>query len=435
MKLLIGIVIVLLVAAGLSLALMEEPGYVLVGYGHWTIETSVAVAVVVVALLFVTLYYTLRSVAGIRGVPRRFRLWRQIKRGERARRFLSKGLVELAEGQWIAAERHLLRHVDDSDTRLLNYLGAARAAQQRGDSERRDIYLQQAHSSMPEADVAVGLTQADLQMAQGQYEQALATAMHLQQVAPRHVHVLKLLAKLYRELRDWERLHDLLPDLRRRNVLEDADLQQLHHEVVLERLGVAARDEDGERLQAVWRQAPRELREESDVVLTYARYLKELGEELAVERLLADTLDMLWDDRLVSLYGEVEGRDAARQLAHAETWLKAHPHQAALLYTLARLSLRNQLWGKARTYLESSIGAGASVAAYRDLGALLEQMGDSEGALNCYRQGAQLATGEGVALLPAEIPMGASKEGAPAEKESAAQEVQSLPGVPEAVAK
>lgn len=400
MKLLIGVVIVLLAAAGLSLALMDEPGYVLIGYGQWTAESSVAVAVILVVLLFLVLYYAIRSVAGLRSVPRRFRLWRQIKRGERARRFLSKGLVELAEGQWGSAEKHLLRYVGDSDTRLLNYLGAARAAQQQGDSERRDIYLQHAHNSMPEADVAVGLTQADLQMAQGQYEQALATAMHLQQVAPKHTHVLKLLAKLYRELRDWERLNDLLPDLQRRRVLEDADLLRLRREVARERLAVAAQEGDAERLKDIWRQVPRDLRQEGDLVLAYAQHLVNAGESVAAERLLADVLDSLWDERLVSLYGEVSGRDAARQLAHAETWLKAHPHQAVLLYTLARLSLRNQLWGKARTYLESSISAGASVAAYRDLGALMEQMEDREAAMDCYRNGMQLAAGKGVALPP-----------------------------------
>lgn len=398
MKLLIGIVIVLLAAAGLSLALMEESGYVLVGYGHWTVETSVAVAVIVTVVLFIALHYALRSLAGLRSVPRRIRLWRRIKRGERARRLLSRGLVELAEGDWVAAEKHLLRHVSESDSRLLNYLGAARAAQQQGDSERRDIYLQQAHNSMPEADVAVGLTQADLQMAQGQYEQALATAMHLQQVAPRHVHVLKLLAKLYRELRDWERLNDLLPDLKRRHVLEEADLQRLRREVALERMGAAVREGDAGRLQEVWRQIPKNLHRDADLALAYARHLVELGDDAAAERFLRDTLEALWDERLVGLYGEVSGSDAARQLARAESWLSEHPHQAALLYTLARLSLRNQLWGKARGYLESSISAGPTVAAYCELGALMERMGDTEQALSCYRNGMRLATGGAIAL-------------------------------------
>ncbi|KAA3629245.1 MAG: heme biosynthesis protein HemY [Proteobacteria bacterium] len=403
MKLLIGIMVVLLAAAGLSLLLMEDPGYLLVGYGHWTLETSVAVAVIVTVLTFLTLYYALRTLANVRGMPRRFRHWRQIKRGERARRYLSQGLVELAEGNWGAAEKHLLRHVHDSDTKLLNYLGAARAAQQRGDSDQRDVYLQHAHHSMPEADVAVGLTQADLQLAQGQLEQALATATHLKQVAPHHAHVLKLLAKLYRELRDWERLHELLPELRKRKVLDEAQLRRLTREVCSHRLDNAARERDAQRLQAVWKAMPRELHSDVELLLNYVQHLVELGEGLTAERLVAKALGEQWDDRLVALYGQLQGPDAARQLAHAEGWLKAHPQEATLLYTLAQLALRNRLWGKARIYLESSISAGARVEAYSDLGALLEQLGDRDSAMDYYRKGLQLATGSALAL-PAPAP-------------------------------
>ncbi len=398
MKLLIGLVMVLLAAAALALLLMDDPGYVLIGYGHWTLETSVAVAVVVSLLAFIALYYTLRGVANLRSAPRRYQHWRQLKRGERARQLLSQGLVELAEGNWTAAEKHLMRHVRDSDTQLLNYLGAARAAQQRGDCERRDYYLQQAHLSMPEADVAVGLTQADLQLAQGQLEQALATASHLKQVAPRHAHVLKLLAKLYRELNDWERLHELLPELKRREVLDEGQLRRLTREVGAHRLDNAARERDAQRLQGAWKAMPRELHYDVELVERYARHLIDLGEGAVAEQLVAEALGQQWDDRLVRLYGLLPGRDAARQLAHAERWLKEHAQEPALLYALARLALRNRLWGKARTYLESSIGAGAAVDAYSDLGALLEQMGDNEAALKCYRQGVQLAIGANPAL-------------------------------------
>lgn len=398
MKLLIGIVVVLLAAAAVALLLMEDPGYVLIGYGHWTLETSVAVAVVVTIVAFIALHYGLRGVSNVRGAPRRFRSWRQLKRGERARRLLSQGLVELAEGNWTVAEKHLMRHVRDSDTQLLNYLGAARAAQQRGDWERRDYYLQQAHLSMPEADVAVGLTQADLQLAQGQLEQALATATHLRQVAPSHAHVLKLLAKLYRELRDWERLHELLPELRKREVLDEGQLRRLIREVCTHRLDHAAGEGDVQRLQSAWKAMPRELHYDVGMLERYARHLVELGDGAAAEQLVADALGEQWDDRLVSLYGELPGRDAARQLVLAERWLKEHPQEPALLYTLAQLALRNRLWGKARTYLESSIGAGATVAAYNALGTLLEQMEEREAALDCYRKGMHLAAGGALAL-------------------------------------
>ena len=77
---------------------------------------------------------------------------------------------------------------------------------------------------MPSADVAVSLTQAELQLADHQLEQALATLKHLRSVAPKHTYVLRLLRRLYEQLGDWEHLRELLPELRRRKVEDDADL-------------------------------------------------------------------------------------------------------------------------------------------------------------------------------------------------------------------
>lgn len=398
MRLLMAVVVILVAASLVSALLLEDPGYVLVGFGSWTVESSLAVVVALLVIAFLLLYALLRTVAGMRRVPGRWTVWRRIRRGERARRALARGLIELAEGRWAVAERHLIRHAEQSDTRLLNYLGAARAAQQQGDPGRRDRYLRLAHEAMPEADVAVGLTQADLQISHGQYEQALATAQHLRQVAPRNGQVLKLLTRLYRELRDWERLNELLPELRRQRVLETEAFERLVREVAGARLAAAAGEQDAARLRQIWGGLPREVREDSGMVAVYVRQLIALGEDAAAERLLGEALTQAWDGRLAELYGQVEGHDGGRQLSRAEGWLRAQPQDPALLHALGRLALRNRLWGKARIYLESCVGSGGGAEAHRDLGNLLEQLGDRDAALEYYRRGMNLAAGVAPAL-------------------------------------
>ena len=62
---------------------------------------------------------------------------------------------------------------------LINYLGAAKAAQEQGAFERRDNLLQKAYRVAPEADLAIGLTQAELEIEQHQFEHAMATLNHL----------------------------------------------------------------------------------------------------------------------------------------------------------------------------------------------------------------------------------------------------------------
>jgi HemY protein len=120
------------------------------------------------------------------------------------------------------------------------------------------------------------------------------------------------------------------------------------------------------------------------------------------EQLLVSELKRSWNQRLVYLFGDLQVEDAGSQLDLAERWLEQHPRDPVLLLTLGKISSRNQLWGKARSYLESSIEQHATAEAYRLLGALLERVGEADEASACYRRGLEL-TGKGFseAVLPA----------------------------------
>jgi HemY protein len=284
-------------------------------------------------------------------------------------------------------------HVQRSDTPLLNYLAAAKAAQQQGAHERRNRYLKLAHQSTPSADVAVGLTQAELQLSHEQLEQALATLQHLQGIAPHHVYVLKLLKDLYLRLEDWTELQRLLPELGKRKVIEAEDLRALEVLVYRKILERAELDPEPERLLLIWGGIPKKIRKEGELIADYAQRLMERDRGEVAEPLLRESLQQQWDDRLAEIYGRVEGEDGAKQLAVAESWLKKRPENPVLLLALGRLSLRSQLWGKARSYLEASIGAIPSAEAYRELAQLLERMGEKEAAMEYYRAGLELTSG------------------------------------------
>ena len=124
------------------------------------------------------------------------------------------GLALLIEERWSKAERLLLKGVDQSVEPLMNYLGAAKAAHEQGAFERRDKHIKKAYQVAPQADLAIGITQAELQIAQDQLESAMATLTRLRQLAPRHPRVLKMLEKVYVRFAEWKNLHNLyLPDL------------------------------------------------------------------------------------------------------------------------------------------------------------------------------------------------------------------------------
>ena len=91
----------------------------------------------------------------------------------------------------------------------------------------RDNYLKAAHDANPDAGLAIGVTQAELQLAHRQTEQALATLTHLHTVSPKHDYVTMLLARAYHELHDWHALVELLPDVRRKKLLNSSRLREM----------------------------------------------------------------------------------------------------------------------------------------------------------------------------------------------------------------
>jgi len=77
---------------------------------------------------------------------------------------------------------------------------------------------------------------------------------------------------------------------------------------------------------------------------------------------------------LTLLYAECRPADSTRQLEIAERWLVRHNQDASLLYTLGRLCERQQLWGKAQTYLEASLALDNHWRAHVALGEMLAKL-------------------------------------------------------------
>lgn len=403
MKTLLTALLVLAVSVLLALAVKSDNGYILIGYKQWSVEGSLAFFLILNLLVFVVLYFLIRMLSGLWSIPKQLHGWQDQRSQERARREFNHGLVQLSEGHWQSAEKFLIKHADRSDAPLLNYLAAARSAQQQGAHDRRDHYLQLAHKSMPAADVAVGLTQAELQLEHEQLEQALATLRHLRRIAPRHSYVLKLLKELYERVGDWNELSAMLPELKKRRVVSESELQELELRIYRKLLQSAALSSDSESLRVTWKGFPLPIRQSHSMVMSYANYLKERNADDEVAQLLKRAIESKWNDRLVELYGRVGATDAAGQLTLAEKWLQDQPRNATLLMALGRLCLRNRLWGKARSYLEASIGVQPSTAAYRELGVLLEKMGETEHAMANFRAALELSSDTPLPELPASL--------------------------------
>jgi HemY protein len=382
-------IIILIFSVWLGLRIARDPGLALFTYNNWSVEMPLWFAVLSLIVLMLIIYFLVRFLSGIDTSFYRWKNWLRWRRKNKAYSKTNRGLIELIEGHWRAAENYLLDGISQSDAPLINYLAAAKAAHELGAYDKRDIYLREAHDLSPQADVAIGLTQAQLQLDQGQLEQALATLNHLRSIAPLHSVVLKLLQKLYVRLADWKGLLKLLPSLRKAKLLTTEQLNLLELHVYQEILNSTAnKTESLQALHELWKNVPRHLQKNPAFIVCYVKQLLRYPDvSVEVEDLINRTLKKSWDSELVKIYGLLITDDSKKQLSHAEKWLKQYPNQAVLLLTLGRLCLRCQLWGKARSYLEESLKLEAMADTYIEYGKLFEHLGDMPAAIQNYREG------------------------------------------------
>ena len=404
-RLFIATLLTLLFAAALAAAIQYDPGYVLIAFGGYTLETTVWVGLALLLLILLAMYLV---VALLHRSLRRdglFSRWRAERRQRRSQQQTTRGMIALVEGHYDRARRSFDRAADLAEQPLVNYLLAARASAAQGDPEQAQRYLERAEAE-GSGGSAVVLARAELQLQQGRLEHALATLNQLQGKARREPGALKLLQAVHLGLADWHGLQALLPDLRKQSALTDEQLHDLELRVAAELLreagaprAPAAAETRLADLRARWQGLSKAATRDSRLVALYARELAAAGAEQDAERLLRDALKREWTPELLDVYGRVAGADAGKQLQFAEQWLPDHPMDAALLRCLGRLSLRNRLWGKARDYFESSLRLENSAETCAELGRLLAHLGQPEPSRAYFERGL-LASAPSLPALP-----------------------------------
>lgn len=385
------IIFALLLLGGALLAwlMQQEQGYLLLAVGDTTIEMNLWAAVLVLIAIWLVIRLLVKLVRSLRVVGQ----W-QSARHHRGRAQTAHGLLYFVEGRWDKARKLLLRSANRSEMPLVNYLAAANAAFEEGDTDTVHKLLARAEQLSEGGGFAIAITRARLHLKMASFEEALAILNRLYRHSPNHPYTLKLLEQAYRGLGDWDNLHALLNDLRRHKVYNKAELAEREVDIYAhlleyraqraERSGSAA---DRDELLALWDGAPQHVKQSPSALLNFTRSLQQLGQSAQAEKLLRKSINQQWDDQLVRRYGLVVTDDTDKQLIVAEAWLRERPNNPELLLALGRLAQRVELWGKAKDYLESARSLSGNADVYAQLASLMVQMGDTDKSMEYYQKG------------------------------------------------
>ena len=395
-KWLLRILILIIIALGAVLLVKDDPGFVLIKYLDYSVETSLAFGIVALIFAVSVAHYSVKFLRGIWRLPQSMQKHSQNRRFGKSRKLLNQGLIDLAEGRFDQAEINLIKMVEYSESPLLHYLAAARAAQLQGKHDERDGYLKAAHEARPEAEIAIGVTQAELQLAHQQNEQSLATLNHLRGIAPHHDYILMLLARVYTELEDWPSLVELLPEIRKKKMFNESKLREIEYKGYTGYLKQAALKRDKPALEKAWKNIPGYLQSDPKLIIQYVELLNQQEFKIQhAEQIVVKALNQHWDDRLVEIYGLYHATHANEQLKQAEKWLADYDQNEHLLLALGRICIRAKLWGKAQGYLEASIGVNPMPATCLALAELFnDHLQQPDKAAKYYRSGLEHCVGD-----------------------------------------
>lgn len=398
MKIFLAVLVALVFAALVAAAIQYDAGYVLFAYGQTTVEMTVWVALAMLLVLMILVLAIASSIRRGAMVSSQLGAFWSSRKIHRSRRNANTGLIAFIEGNWAKARRLMLNGIEDGDASLSSYLLAAKASHALGDTDDSRKYLALAANTSSRASIAVDLTQAQMQIDSSQYEQALVTLTRLRSSASKHPAVLLMLKTVYVGLRDWQGVIQLLPELRKHSLLQPEAIVELEAIAYKGQLEQSAQ-EGSDSLLKWWRSLPKALQREQGLLIPLCAALVDCGDANSAEKALHAALNAKFSSELIALYGCIAADKPAMQLSFAEGLLKAQPNNSQLLLALGRLSLRNELWGKAKEYFEKAYENKSDAETCFELARLLNNLGESERASKINGEGIA-CSGELLASLP-----------------------------------
>lgn len=382
MKLVVTWILALLLASALATLMLYDNGIVSMAWGEWIIETSLSFFVAAVLVFFISAYVLIRLLFILWNLPRFWRNHRQVRRISKAQDAMTEGMIALEYGEWHKAEKALIRSARQSETGLVNYLSAAKMAQNQGADKRRDRYLQQARDAYPEEYMLIGLVEARLLLEKAPWE-ALALLQALHEQEPKHQTVLQEYAQVLTQLHQWGELESLMPEIKRSKAYVREELWSLQRRLWAGKLSVT---KDIDELDALWHQLSSKEQLEPEILSEYIEQRIGFSEEVGLEKLIEKALSKQWDNRLVYQYGRITLGPAFDRLKKAEKWLKSQPDNAILLLTLGRLACCSQMWAMGKSYLKQSLKIEPQIETFHALARCYEAEGQESQAALVYKE-------------------------------------------------
>jgi HemY protein len=368
---------------------MQETGFVNFSYGDSEYTISLVNFVIGLFIVLPLVYIFFKTLGLIFNAPKMINNSMTNRRQNKALQNTQKGLSKYTQGDYSQSEKLLLSAADHSPSAEINYTWAARSAHMRGNYAERDTHLAAAKKSNPEHSSALDVLRAELLLDQHMPEQALASLSQQSDAVRSNPKIASLFAAAYEQLGDWTKLAELIPQLKGNKNIDAQTYNRIEKQTLKGLLGNNQIDSNLDEIGTKFRDA---IAADNELTLDYVSALRQQGRHDIAESTAVSALDKKWCTKLVREYGLIDLKDPSQALNKAKQWVDQHTSDENLYLTLGRICNKAQLWGKAKTYFESSLSRKPLAETYAELTTLHEQLNEMGDAHKCAKKGLKLAT-------------------------------------------
>ena len=408
--LLVAVIVGAIAGAGWLL----DPGYLLVRYGGVVLETSIAIAVLILVVgIWVSIWVVQLLRRGLRTTTR-LADWQHSKAMLAQHEQQKKALLATLGGDWEQSFKAL--HAEDqilSDSaeaqqrRFIRTALAAHTAHARGDFAERDRVLRASKNVVLELPTLGPLLVAQWYLESGDIKNASKPLHQVLAVSKKNARAWSMLASVHIASKDWEEAEKCWAMLKKLGQPYYTGLR--FHAFDFQRQEVFANPIAADSLMLAKLLARRAgaLKEYQELAPAQRRniaFLTAWARELGVSQrgsegaaVLAAALDEAWDPSVFSQWSELALAAPEDGLQRASGWAKGRTQDAHIQEVLGLLASHSEQWATAKDYFEAALKllpekAHAKVRLYRQLGSVWRSLGDDHRALQYFSQAEALAT-------------------------------------------
>ena len=336
------LIFALVLVAGLSVAELarQDPGYLLINYKDWIIETSLIVVFIAGILLASLMYIVYLIARPVNRVTNKFLgIADENTKLKKADQTFHRGLLSLSDGDWKNAESLLGKAASKSSFTVVAFLGAARAAYELGKNSLCEKYLSKAMAFDKKNNHRerqhILLFKGQIALGESRFEDCLEMlqSLNTQQHGSTY---LKLKIRALVELKKWHQVFALLNEARESGVLGDNEL------VKIESASLAAVIENQplETVNNYWKQIPSKRQNISDIASVYFSALLKNKAHNHAEALAKKQIQKGTDLEWAQLYAQLPNIEAQTKLNYLQKYLGHHSKEKRVKKTLDELELQ-----------------------------------------------------------------------------------------------